>query len=68
MTPASTTLIVAGGACLAASALVMHWLTPRNGRPASLWTRTEARATAVALAVVIMVTASVGLLVRGLMA
>lgn len=68
MTPASTTLIVAGGACLAASALLMYRLTPRNGRPGSLWTRTEARATAVALALVMMVTASVGLLVRGFMA
>jgi hypothetical protein len=68
MTPESATFFASGGACLVVSVLAIYRFTPRNGSPASLWTRTEARATAVALALVIMLTASVALLVRGIMA
>lgn len=58
--------IIAGAACLVLSVWAIRALVPKEGRPPSAWTSTEMRATAVAIALLVMMVGGVGLLIGGL--
>jgi hypothetical protein len=47
-------LLTAGIICVFFSALMVYKLPPREGRPASAWTRTEARAMSSAMLTLIL--------------
>ncbi|MCL4799291.1 MAG: hypothetical protein KJ025_06865 [Burkholderiales bacterium] len=68
MNPTSALLIVSGIALLGSSCLIVHALRQREGKPDSFWTRTETRATASALGLLVLFVAGVGLLARGVFA
>lgn len=58
-------LVIAGVACLALAVLALRGLLPRPGRPASTWTDTEVKASAVALSLLVLLLAGAGLIVQG---
>lgn len=58
--------ILIGTACLVLSVWAIRALVPKEGRPPSAWTSTEMRATAVAIALLVLMVAGVGLLIGGL--
>lgn len=65
MLTTSVLKIVTGAACLALAVVAIRRLMPRQGRPPSAWTSTEMRASAVAIALLVLMVAGVGLLIGG---
>lgn len=65
MLSTSVLKIVAGLACVTLSVWAMRRLMPKEGRPPSAWTNTELRASAVAIALLVLMVGGVGLLVGG---
>jgi len=50
----SELFLLAGTICVFLSSWMIYRLPPRDGRPVSAWTRTEARATATAMLTLIL--------------
>lgn len=48
----SAVLILVGIACIGLSGYALYAVSPKEGKPATFWTRTEARSTTLALALV----------------
>jgi hypothetical protein len=67
MTPASATLILSGIGCLGASGLLMLALAARRGNSEAFLTKTEGRAVAVVLALIITLVAGTTLLLRAIL-
>jgi hypothetical protein len=65
MVSTSILQMVIGAACLVLSVWTIRALVPKEGKPPSAWTSTEMRATAVAIAVLVLMVAGVGLLIGG---
>jgi hypothetical protein len=65
MTAASATLILSGMGCLGVSGGLMLALAARKGNSDAFLTRTEGRAVAVALVLIITLVGGAGLLLRG---
>lgn len=61
----SAAFIVAGVACIGLSSYTLYAVSPKEGRPATFWTRTEARSTALALALVTAFVIGGGLVLKG---
>ena len=59
-------LILSGILCLAASGYSFYKLMPQEGRPPSKLTGTDARGTAVAMGLMTLLLAGVGMLIKGL--
>ena len=59
-------LVMGGVACLVLAVLALRGLLPRPDRPASTWTDTEVKASAVALSLLVLMLAGAGLIVRGI--
>ena len=64
----NATLIGSGLACLSLAGFVMYSVLPREGRPESVWTKTEMRSTILALGLVATVIFGIALVVRGFLA
>jgi hypothetical protein len=58
-------LVIGGVACLAFAVLAVRRLLPGPDRPESAWTDTEVKASAVALSLLMLLLAGVGLIVQG---
>ncbi|HSG76066.1 MAG TPA: hypothetical protein VLA30_08015 [Burkholderiales bacterium] len=54
-------------ACLFGSGYTLYTVSPKEGRPASFWTRTEARSTMLALAIVTAFVIGGGLVLKGIL-
>lgn len=67
MISASAVFIVSGILCLFLSGFVMYKLMPREGRPASSWTKTEFGETGVALGQFILLVAGLALVAKGIL-
>ena len=63
----SAALIVAGIACIALSGYVLYAVSPREGKPPTFWTRTEARSTTLALVLVTAFVIGGGLVLKGIL-
>ncbi len=63
----SAALIASGVACLFGSGYTLYTASPKEGRPPSFWTRTEARSTLLALAIVTAFVVGGGLVLKGLL-
>lgn len=61
----NASLIGSGLACLALATFLLYGVLPREGKPASVWTKTEMRSTLLALALVTMVVFGIALVVKG---
>ena len=62
----STTLIVSGLVCLVAWGFILRKLMPQEGKPPSAWVGTDARGTSVAIGLIVMLLAGLGMLVKGI--
>jgi len=58
-------LVVAGIACIGLSGYTLYAVSPKDGKPATFWTRTEARSTALALFLVTAFVIGGGLVLKG---
>lgn len=67
MVLSSAVLIAAGLACIGVSSYTLHAVSPREGKPPAFWTRTEARSTLLALALVTLFVIGGGLVLKGLL-
>lgn len=65
--PTNVILVLAGSTCLALCVLLAYKTLPRAGRPESSWTRTEARATATAMSVLILFFLGVTMFIKGIL-
>lgn len=63
----SAVFIVAGIACIGLSGYTLYAVSPKDGKPATFWTRTEARSTTLALAIVTAFVIGGGLVLKGLL-
>ena len=61
-------LIVSGLVCVFLSGLAMRHLMPREGRPESAWTNTEARAASVVLLLMTLFITGAGMILKGVLA
>ena len=61
----SAVFVVAGIACIGLSGYTLYAVSPREGKPATFWTRTEARSTALALVLVTAFVIGGGLMLKG---
>jgi hypothetical protein len=61
----NATLVGSGLACLSFAGFVLYSVLPREGRPESVWTKTEMRSTLFALGLVTTVIFGIALVVRG---
>lgn len=59
-------LILAGVACLLLGGFTIYKTMPREGKPPSAWTSTEARATGMAMLVLVFLLAGITLLLKGI--
>lgn len=59
-------LVGAGVACLSFAGFVLYGVLPREGKPESVWTKTEMRSTIFALSLVTTIVFGLALVVRGL--
>jgi len=59
-------LILSGILCLAACGYMFYKLMPQEGKPSSKLTGTDARGTAVAMALMTLLLAGVGMLIKGI--
>lgn len=65
--PTNLILVLAGTTCLALCALLVYKTLPRAGRPESSWTRTETRATAIAMSVLVLFFLGLTMFVKGIL-
>jgi len=63
----SAALVASGVACLFGSGYTLYAVSPKEGRPASFWTQTEARSTMLALAIVTAFVIGGGLVLKGIL-
>jgi hypothetical protein len=63
----SAALIASGVACLFGSGYTLYSASPKAGRPANFWTRTETRSTLLALAIVTSFIIGSGLVLKGIL-
>lgn len=63
----SAALILAGIACIGFSGYALYAVSPKEGKPPTFWTRTEARSTTLALVLVTLFVGGGGLLLKGLL-
>jgi len=63
----SAVFIIAGIACIGLSGYTLYAVSPKEGKPATFWTRTEARSTALALSLVTAFVIGGGLILKGLL-
>lgn len=63
----SAAFIIAGIACIGLSGYTLYAVSPRDGRPATFWTRTEARSTTLALVLVTAFVMGGGLILKGIL-
>lgn len=63
----SAALVASGVACLFGSGYTLYAVSPKEGRPASFWTRTETRSTMLALAIVTSFVIGGGLVLKGIL-
>jgi hypothetical protein len=57
--------VAAGIACIGLSGYTLYAVSPKDGKPATFWTRTEARSTALALFLVTAFVIGGGLMLKG---
>jgi hypothetical protein len=62
----SVILIVAGLACLSVCGFLFYKLLPQEGKPPSAWTGTDTRGTAVAMGLLVLLLAGIGMLAKGI--
>lgn len=62
----SAMFVIAGAICLFLSGFTMYQTMPRDGKPPSAWTKTEARAVSVAMLVLILLFAGITMLLEGI--
>ena len=60
-------LIAIGFVCLALCGFLLYKLMPQEGQPPSPWTDTDARGTAVALGLLVLMLAGVSMMVKGVL-
>ncbi len=65
MDPTNAVLIVTGVVCVTLSGFAVRQLRPREGRPESVWTRGENRATLVALGLLTLFVFGAGMILKG---
>ncbi len=63
----SVILIISGVVCLSICGFMFYKLTPQEGKPPSRWTGTDTSGTAVALGLMALLLAGVGMLLKGLL-
>ena len=63
----SAAFIVAGIACIGLSGYTLYAVSPKEGRPATFWTKTETRSTALALVLVTSFVIGGGLMLKGIL-
>jgi len=63
----SAVLILAGIACIGLSGYALYVVSPREGKPATFWTRTETRSTTLALVLVTAFVIGGGLMLKGIL-
>jgi hypothetical protein len=63
----SVALILAGIACIGLSGYTLYAVSPKEGKPATFWTRTEARSTTLALVIVTAFVMGGGLILKGIL-
>jgi hypothetical protein len=63
----SQILIVAGVICLSIGGFIFYKLAPKEGQPPSAWTSTDFRGTTVAMGVLVLMMAGVGMLMKGIL-
>jgi len=68
MVATNAVLILSGLACVVLSGLAVRYLMPREGRPSSAWTSTEARATTVVLMLMTLFVIGAGMVLKGILA
>jgi len=61
----SAVLILAGIACICLSSYALYAVSPKDGKPPTFWTKTEARSTALALGLVTLFVFGGGLVLKG---
>ena len=61
----SAVFIIAGIACIGLSGYTLYAVSPKEGKPATFWTRTEARSTTLALVIVTAFVIGGGLMLKG---
>jgi hypothetical protein len=61
----SIALILAGIGCLLLGGFVVYKLKPQDGEPPSPWVGTDARGTAVALGLLVLMLAGISLVIKG---
>jgi len=61
----SVILIISGVVCLSICGFMFYKLMPQEGKPPSRWTGTDASGTAVALGLMALLLAGVGMLLKG---
>ena len=66
MIPTSAILILSGIVCLILSGFMVRRLRPQEGVEPSFWTKTEFRATSVALGLVSLIALGGGLMLKGI--
>lgn len=59
-------LVIIGIACLALAVLALRGLQQRPGKPEPVWTDTTAKASAVAMSLMVMMVVGVGFIIKGL--
>jgi hypothetical protein len=62
----SVILIIGGLACLSLCGLMFYKLMPQEGKPESAWTGSDTRGTAVAMLLLVLLLAGLGMLVKGI--
>jgi hypothetical protein len=62
----SAILILAGLACLSLCGFFFWKLLPQDGKPPSAWTGTDTRGTAVAMGLLVLFLAGVGMMAKGI--
>jgi hypothetical protein len=66
MIPSNAVLIVSGIACVYLTGFAVRRLIPREGRPASAWTNTDARAATVSIGLISLALVGAGLILKGI--
>lgn len=63
----SIILIISGVVCLGICGFMFYKLMPQEGKPPSRWTGTDAAGTAVALGLMVVLLAGIGMLIKGIL-
>ena len=67
MVQTGAVLVLAGIACVGLSGYALYAVIPKEGKPATFWTRTEARSTTLTLVIVTAFVMGGGLFLRGIL-